>query len=208
MDRKLSLTIALLMLYFSCTALADEPQKDLEVGKIMYEQLCYSCHENGEKGAPIIGYKPHWEERIKLGREALIDSTILGKGFMLPKGGGAGESRGQFAKMVDYMLSTVIDEDIQNSPAMKAQVKRSMQISNGLKLYSENCFSCHNSGENRVPQLGDKTEWDERIKQGVPTLVKHVIEGHGNMIVKGGNTVESTEEIESMVLYMLSTVKR
>jgi cytochrome c5 len=206
MNKKFSFYFLILILYLPFTAIADEKQKHLDEGKIMYKQLCYSCHDNGEKGAPILGYKPHWEQRIKLGREALIDSIISGKGFMLPKGGGAGESRLQFGKMLDYMVSTVLDEDINNAPEMQERVKRSMQISNGLKLYSQNCFSCHNTGRNNTPQLGDKTAWQERKKQGVATLVKHVIGGHGDMIMKGGNTIHSAESVESMVRYMLSTI--
>ncbi|KAG1660396.1 Cytochrome c-555 [Nymphon striatum] len=138
------------------------------------------------------------EMESSLGREALIDNIISGKGFMLPKGGGAGESRFQVGKILDYMLSTVTDETIQNSPELQERIKRSTQISNGLKLYAENCFSCHNTGRNNTPQLGNKTDWQERKKQGVATLVSHVIHGHGDMIMKGGNTIHSTESVESM----------
>ncbi|WP_299875051.1 cytochrome c5 family protein [uncultured Cocleimonas sp.] len=207
MNNKHLFYLLTLILYLPVIVIADEKQKHLDDGKMMYKQLCYSCHENGEKGAPILGNKSQWEERIKLGREALIDSIIAGKGFMLPKGGGAGESRFQIGKMLDYMLSTVSDEDINKSPEMQQRVKRSMQIRNGLQLYAQNCFSCHNTGRNNTPQLGDKTAWAERKKQGVATLVKHVIAGHGDMIMKGGNTIHSTESVESMVRYMLSTVE-
>lgn len=206
MNRNISIFF-IFIFNFSNIVLADDKQINFDDGKIMYKQLCYSCHENGEKGSPIVGYKPHWEERIKLGREALIDNVISGKGFMLPKGGGAGESRAQFGKMLDYMLNAVEDEAINNSPELQQQIKRSMQISNGMKLYAENCFACHNTGENNTPQLGDKTAWQERKKQGIDTLVKHVINGHGKMIVKGGNTIESKEAVKSMVQYILSTVE-
>jgi len=207
MHKKLSFYILLLVLFLPFNTMADEKQKHLKEGKMMYKQLCYSCHDNGEKGAPILGYKLHWEERIKLGREVLIDNIISGKGFMLPKGGGAGESRFQIGKILDYMLSTVTNEDINKSPEMQERVKHSMQISNGLKLYAQNCFSCHNTGRNNTPQLGDKAAWQKRKTQDVSTLVKHVIEGHGDMIMKGGNKIHSTEAVESMVRYMLSTVE-
>ena len=77
--------------------------------------------------------------------------------------------------MVDYMTSTVTDEAIKNSPEMKAQVKRSKELANGMKLYGQACFSCHNTGRNGAPRLGDGLAWDERKKQGLETLVKHVI---------------------------------
>jgi len=208
MNSKFSLLFFVLIASLSFSVSADEAKdKHLKDGKMMYKQLCYDCHDNGEKGAPVLGHRPHWNERIKLGREALLDSVIAGKGFMLPKGGGAGESRFQLGKILDYMVSTVLDESINNSPEMQAQVKRSIQISNGLKLYSENCFSCHNTGWYTTPRLGDKEAWAERRKQPLPTLISHVIKGHGSMIVKGGNTIESEEAIKSMILYMLSTVE-
>lgn len=84
MNTKLSLLLFVLMASLSFSATADEDKnKRLSDGKMMYKQLCYDCHDNGEKGAPVLGHRPHWNERIKLGREALLDSIIAGKGFIL-----------------------------------------------------------------------------------------------------------------------------
>ncbi len=77
MNKKLSLYYLILILYLPFSAIADEKQKHLNDGKMMYKQLCYSCHDNGEKGAPILGYKPHWEQRIKLGREARANALKI-----------------------------------------------------------------------------------------------------------------------------------
>lgn len=191
----------------NATTKADTKAEKLELGRKTYYQQCYRCHEYGQRGAPMLGYEPDWQDRLQLGREALIDSVIEGKGFMLPKATRDLKSREMVGLMVDYMTSTVTDETIKNSPEMKAQVKRSMQLANGMKLYFQNCFSCHNTGRNGAPRLGDGLAWEERKKQGVDALVKHVIEGHGRMIVKGGSGVKSTEEVESMVNYMLATLE-
>jgi len=179
----------------------------LATGKKLYNQLCYSCHDNGENGAPIIGYMPDWQKRIKLGKEALVQSVIAGKGMMLPKAGGAMASKAKYESIVDYMLAAVQDKEIANSPEMKQQVQHSMEISNGLKLYNQVCFDCHNTGKHGSPQLGDKIAWQTRSKQGIDTLTKHVIDGHGLMGEKGGSAIESIEGVKSMVMYMLSTVK-
>ena len=179
----------------------------LALGKKLYNQLCYSCHDNGANGAPIIGYMPDWKERIKLGKDALVQSAIEGKGMMLPKGGGGMESRAKYASIVDYMVAAVEDKEIANSPEMKEQVKRSREISNGFKLYNQVCFDCHNMGKNGAPQLGNKEAWKERSKQDIDTLTKHAIDGHGLMGQKGGSAINSIEGVKSMVMYMLSTLK-
>lgn len=190
------------------SAVDSQKYQTLATGKKLYNQLCYSCHDNGENGSPIVGYMPHWQERIKLGKEALVQSVIEGKGMMLPKGGGALDSKAKYASIVDYMVAAVQNEEIANSPEMIEQVKHSREISNGLKLYNQLCFSCHNTGEAGSPQLGNKTQWKGRQKQSVDMLVKHVIDGHGLMGQKGGGAVESLEDIKSMVMYMLSTVDK
>ena len=185
----------------------NEKEAKLELGRKTYYQNCYRCHEYGQRGAPMLGYEPDWEDRLKLGRDALIDSVIEGKGFMLPKATRDIKSREMVGLMVDYMTSTVTDEAIKNSPEMKAQVKRSKELANGMKFYGQACFSCHNTGRNGAPRLGDGLAWDERKKQGIEVLVKHVIAGHGRMIVKGGSDIQSTQKIESIVKYMLSTLE-
>lgn len=191
----------------NASAEAAKKAEQLDLGRKTYYEQCFRCHEYGQRGAPMLGYEPDWEDRLKLGREALIDSVIAGKGFMLPKANRDLKSREIVGLMVDYMTSTVTDEAIKNSPEMKAQVKRSKQLANGMKLYFQNCFSCHNTGRNNAPRLGDGLAWQGRKEKGVDVLSKHVIEGHGRMIVKGGSGVESTEEVKSMVEYMLSTLE-
>ena len=207
---KLKAVISYMLNTVKSAPVAVDPQKyqTLAMGKKLYNQLCYSCHDTGEKGAPIIGYMPHWKDRIKLGKDALVQSVIEGKGMMIPKGGGAMNSKAKYASIVDYMLAAVQRDDIANSPEMIAQVKRSREISNGLKLYNQLCFSCHNTGELGAPQLGNNADWAGRREQGVDTLVQHAIEGHGLMGQKGGGALASIEGMKSMVMYMLSTLRK
>ena len=186
---------------------SEKAKAKLELGRATYYKQCYRCHEYGQRGAPMLGYLPDWEARLALGRDALIDSVIEGKGFMLPKATRDIQSRELVGLMVDYMTSTVTDDAIKNSPEMKAQVKRAKELANGMKRYGQACFSCHNTGRNGAPRLGDGLAWDDRKKQGLETLVKHAIAGHGRMIMKGGSNIESTKEIESIVNYMLSTLE-
>lgn len=178
--------------------------KRLEIGKKMYGQLCYKCHDYGQRGAPKLGYESDWISRLFRGRDALVNSALQGKGFMLPTGGGGLATRQQMEILVDYMLSTLKDNKHDYTPVRR--------IAEGLELYTATCFSCHNTGINNTPRLGDKTEWQVRAKKGMPSLIDNVIKGHGKVIT-GSSTVGTTikprskQELESMIRYMLSTIE-
>jgi len=174
-------------------------------GKKLYALHCFSCHNSGENGAPMLGNLDDWQKRLTLGREGLIDSVINGKGMMIPMGGSTIASREQVGNLVDYMVSTVQDEAIRTSPQMQEQVKLAKQISDGHRYYNHVCFSCHNTGENGTPQLGDYATWKDRRNKTVDELVNSVISGHGLMPAKGGGEFKSKAQMESVVRYMLST---
>jgi cytochrome c5 len=174
-------------------------------GKKLYALHCFSCHDTGENGSPMLGNMDDWQSRLELGREALINSVIQGKGMMIPMGGSSIESREQVGNLVDYMVSTVQDEAIRDSAEMQEQVKLAKQISDGRRFYNHVCFSCHNTGENGTPQLGDYAAWKHRRDKPIDELVNNVISGHGLMPAKGGGEFKSRAQLESVVHYMLST---
>ena len=74
----------------------------------------------------------------------------------------------------------------------------------GAALYKQNCKVCHAQGINGAPIVGNKKMWGSRAEQELETLVKHASGGFGLMPAKGGNSELTSEQIESVVLYMLS----
>ena len=60
---------------------------DLAAGKKVYDQACFACQGTGAEGAPKLGDKAAWKDRIAQGMDALVASAIQGKGAMPPKGG-------------------------------------------------------------------------------------------------------------------------
>lgn len=80
-------------------------------GDKVYRQACGLCHDNGLGGAPAIGDKAAWADRIAQGRELLIEHAINGfqgeTGVMPPKGGQAQLSSDAVSAAVDYMLGRV-----------------------------------------------------------------------------------------------------
>jgi cytochrome c5 len=78
----------------------------VEVGKKVFEQACIACHGSGAAGAPKLGDKAAWANRISAGKDALYQSASKGKGAMPPKGGFAGSDE-EFKAAIDYMLASI-----------------------------------------------------------------------------------------------------
>jgi cytochrome c5 len=75
-------------------------------GEALYKQACVVCHASGVAGAPKLGNKDSWAQRIPQGVDTLTATVIKGKGAMPPKGGSAA-SEGEIKAAVEYMLAAV-----------------------------------------------------------------------------------------------------
>jgi cytochrome c5 len=74
----------------------------------------------------------------------------------------------------------------------------------GEKTFNATCVACHGSGVLGAPKLGDKASWAPRIKQGVPTLYKHALEGFKMMPAKGGNAGLKDNELQAAIDFMVA----
>ena len=74
-------------------------------GQQVYKNSCQSCHAAGVAGAPKLGDKDAWAPRIATGIDALVASSINGKGIMPPKGACASCSDEDLKAAVEYMVS-------------------------------------------------------------------------------------------------------
>ena len=73
-------------------------------GEKLYKSACLACHMAGVAGAPKLGDKAAWSALTEKGMDALMASTINGKGAMPPRGATkADESTLRAA--VEYMIS-------------------------------------------------------------------------------------------------------
>ena len=75
-------------------------------GEETYKSACASCHDTGVAGAPKLGDKAAWADRIAAGADTLYQSAINGKGGMPPKGGRADLSDDAIRSAVDYMVGS------------------------------------------------------------------------------------------------------
>ena len=60
----------------------------LKTGEQVYQAQCTACHAVGAAGAPKTGDEAAWAPRIKTGYDALLNSSLKGKGAMGAQGGG------------------------------------------------------------------------------------------------------------------------
>lgn len=74
-------------------------------GQKVYQASCQSCHAMGVAGAPKLGDKAAWAPRIATGVDALVASSVNGKGIMPPRGACASCSDDDLKAAVEYMVS-------------------------------------------------------------------------------------------------------
>jgi len=79
-----------------------------DAGKATYEKSCGVCHVAGVAGAPKLGDKAAWKDRIAQGNDKLYTHALKGfqgkVGMMPPKGGNAALSDADVKAAVDYMV--------------------------------------------------------------------------------------------------------
>ena len=73
-------------------------------GEEVYQATCVACHSTGAAGAPRLGDAAAWQPRADLGFDALLDSSINGKGLMQPRAGFPNLSDEELSNAVKYML--------------------------------------------------------------------------------------------------------
>ncbi len=82
----------------------------VDLGKKIYDGLCFSCHSTGLANIPQLGDTAAWTDRIAQGNALLYERSIKGfvgeSGMVMPaKGGNPSLSDDEVRAAVDYMVS-------------------------------------------------------------------------------------------------------
>lgn len=77
-------------------------------GQAIVKAQCAKCHASGKGGAPKLGDRAAWSERVKPGVDALVRSAINGHGGMPARGGMANLTDVEIRNAVNYMVTTSI----------------------------------------------------------------------------------------------------
>lgn len=86
-------------------AAASAPTPDLAKGKTVYQNACAMCHASGAAGAPKLGDKAAWTDRVAQGFPTLHDHAMNGIRGMPAKGGNPSLSEADIAGAVGYMVT-------------------------------------------------------------------------------------------------------
>ncbi len=84
------------------------------------------------------------------------------------------------------------------SPAAGASDRSGKQIVDSV------CGSCHESGKDGAPRIGDKKAWAARASQGLTALSSHAIAGIRKMPAHGGSNAVTDREITRAITYMVN----
>lgn len=74
-------------------------------GQELVSVRCTQCHQEGKDGAPRIGDRAAWTERMKKGLDLVVASAIRGHGGMPARGGMADARDSEIRSAVIYMFN-------------------------------------------------------------------------------------------------------
>lgn len=195
-----------------------------KTGEEVVKGVCSMCHAAGLMNSPKIGDKGQWQARIAQGYETLVKHAIEGIRSMPARGGNPSLTDGEVANAVAYMANqsganfkATAPKAAEATPAAAAPAAKAAKAAEpvavaaatpaakgkgGEEVYKAVCSMCHAAGLLNAPKLGDKAQWEARIKQGYETLVTHANKGIRSMPAKGGNPSLSDDEVAGAVKYM------
>ncbi|NQZ17152.1 MAG: cytochrome c5 family protein [Idiomarina sp.] len=76
----------------------------------------------------------------------------------------------------------------------------------GEQVYNKYCTACHTSGVMGAPKINNAADWEDRLAQGMDTVLKHAVEGYNAMPPKGTCSDCSEEEIQAAIDYMVEDI--
>jgi cytochrome c5 len=196
-------------------------------GEQIVKQVCSNCHETGKGGAPKIGDRAAWTQRVSHGVEVVTASAINGHAGMPARGGMASLTDPEMRSAVLYMFNAgggsapvagaaaggtasaapAAAAASGSAPAAAAAPAGAGSKPDGAKIYASGCNACHAAGVAGAPKFGDKAAWAPRLQQGVAVLTASAIKGKGAMPPKGGLASASDADIQAAVEYMAAAAR-
>ena len=169
-------------------------------GQQVYSDVCAKCHAIGRDGAPRLGDAKAWAPREQRGLPSLTDSAVAGVRKMPPHGGSPDVTDLELRRAITYMVNRSGGrwaEPIDRAHPPKPRT--------GEEIVRSHCIECHAEGRHGAPQLGDRKAWIGRARDGVDSLVRSAIHGHGAMPARGGLADLTDAEMRDAVSYLVRT---
>ena len=200
----MAMRLAILAITAFVVALAQgeaRAQRDERSGKDVVESVCLACHGPGVNGAPKIGDVKAWQKRAAQGLTGLTQNALKGIRQMPPHGGNPELTDLEIERAITYMVNQSGGHWIEPINRARPPAERGAD-----QIVSAQCVKCHQTGVGGAPKIGDRAAWIPRLKQGVDSLVRSVINGHGGMPPRGGMANLTDAELRSAIVYMFNPV--
>ncbi len=101
----------------------------------------------------------------------------------------------------DHRAIAIYLKSLQFKPA--AVKHEAINAQTGEKIYGKYCAGCHANGGGGAPIVGDKADWQARMKDGFSQVLNSAINGVGGMPKMGNCLTCSQAEIQATVQYMV-----
>lgn len=111
-------------------------------------------------------------------------------------------SRGLRAALPALLLVASAVATAQTPAPAEAPASVPAALRTGEQVYQTVCMSCHATGQDKAPILGDRKAWAPLIREGQHELTGHAWVGIRKMPPRGGASDLSLEEFASAVAYM------
>jgi len=168
-------------------------------GESVVNEVCAACHRQSNSGAPLIGDKNAWAKRSAQGLTSLTEHALQGIRNMPAHGGSANLSSIDLERAIIYMVNQSSGNWIEPVNKDAAPVARS-----GEQVVKAKCGSCHFTGLNGAPRIGDRQAWIGRVSKGLDKVIASGIHGRGAMPARGGVADLSDAEMRAAVIYMFT----
>ncbi len=176
-----------------------QAQRKERQGKDVVDAVCSGCHLTGKDDAPRIGDAKAWSARASQGLTALTENAVKGIRNMPPHGGNAGVSDIEIERAITYMVNQSGGHWVEPVGGATPAVMRTSEA-----IVRTQCATCHASGRDGAPKIGDRAAWIPRLKRGLDSLVASAVHGHGPMPSRGGLPDLSDTEIRGAIVYMFN----
>jgi cytochrome c5 len=168
-------------------------------GKQIVDSACVACHGQGVNGAPRIGDRKAWATRASQGLSSLTQHALDGIRRMPAHGGNPDLTDREIQRAVVYMVNQSGGQWTEPVDRSRLPAERS-----GEGIVQTQCLKCHGTGVGGAPAVGDRPAWIPRVKQGLDSLVRSAINGHGGMPPRGGMADLTDAEFRSAIVYMFN----
>ena len=176
-----------------------QAQRKERQGKDVVDAVCSGCHLQGKDNAPRIGDVNAWSVRASQGLTALTNNAVKGIRNMPAHGGNAGVSDIEIERAITYIVNRSGGHWVEPVGGGTPAVVRTSE-----SIVRAQCATCHESGRDGAPKIGDQAAWIPRLKRGLDPLVASAVHGHGPMPSRGGLPDLSDAEIRGAIVYMFS----